>query len=60
MQDPECAIHLIEQLFHCYAITCPLFTALLYCQRAKVDFVSFINYRNLITYNAKGETWKHN
>jgi len=55
MQDSECAMHLIEQLFHSYAVTCRLFTALLYCQRAKVDFTSFINYRNIITYINLGD-----
>ena len=55
MQDSECAVHSIEELFHCYAVTCPLFTALLYFLRAKVDFTSFINYRNLITYINLGD-----
>ncbi len=51
MQDLECAMHLIEQLlFHCYAITCLLFIALLYFHHAKANFTLFINYRNLITY----------
>ena len=55
MQDSECAVHLIEQLSHCYAVTCPLFTALLYFQCAKVDFTSFNNYHNLITYINLGD-----
>jgi len=48
-------MHLIEQLFHFYTVSCLLFIALLYCQRAKVDFALFINYRNLITYINVGE-----
>ncbi len=55
MQDSECAVHLIERLFHCSEVTFSLFTALLYCQRAKGDFTKFISYRNLITYINLGD-----